>query len=71
MRIKNMLIDGSFPLIFWGAVYLGAVVVGYWTFPQYKSWYVLMLLMSPMNCISGRIMNTWRKITKYDYNGYQ
>ena len=71
MNIKNMLIDGSFPLLFWGAVYLGAVVVGYWTMPQYKSWFFLMAAMSPINCISGRLVNRWRKWNKYNYKGYE
>ena len=66
-----MIIDAGYPLLFWGLIYLLAVAVNYWTLKEWTDWYLLMILFTPMNIMSGRVLNTWRRITKYDYKGYQ
>jgi hypothetical protein len=70
IKIKNMIIDALFPLIFWGGIYLTAPIIGYWTWEAYISWYLLMVVFTPMNILGGRAVNTWRRLLKYDYKGY-
>jgi hypothetical protein len=69
-KLKNMFLDWIFPPIFWGTIYLSAVIIGYWTYNQYLSWLGLMMLYSPLNVVSGRVVNTYRKYAGYQYKGY-
>ncbi len=71
IKYKNLIIDGAFPLLFWGSIYFSTVIVGYWSFKQYISWYLVMLFFTPLNMLSGRVINTWRKKMGYEYRGYQ
>ncbi len=69
--IKNMLIDCSYPLIFWGIIYFSLVIINFWSVDMYISWYLAMLLFTPFNILGGRAINIWRKKTGYEYKGYE
>jgi len=69
-KYKNMLIDGLYPLCFWGTVYLLLPISHYWTWEMFISWYLAMVLFSPLNVASGRVLNTWRKKLGYNYKNY-
>ena len=72
-KLKNILIDSIYPLIFWGTIYLIVAVwiTGWWSYRTYFQWYFMLIVLAPLSGVSGRVLNSWRKIWKYNYSGYE
>ncbi len=70
MNYRNMIIDGSFPILFWGVVYLSLPLLHVWTWNLYTTWFMAVILFSPLSAVSGRVLNRYRTITGYSYKRY-
>lgn len=71
IKIRNMVIDATYPLIFWGLLYFSMVIINVWSWNMYVTWYLAMLIFTPFNVLSGRVINKWRKTLGYNYKGYE